>query len=96
MPTYITLLRWTSKGLGNIKESPKRLDDARKTLEAVGIKLKEFYMVTGRYDMVIISEAPDDAALAKAMLSIASRGAVQTETLRAFTEDEYRKIIGSL
>jgi uncharacterized protein with GYD domain len=96
MPTYITLLRWTSKGLGNIKESPKRLDDARKTLEAAGIKLKEFYMVTGRYDMVIISEAPDDAALAKAMLSIASRGAVQTETLRAFTEDEYRKIIGSL
>ena len=82
--------------MGNIKESPKRLDGARKTLEAAGIKLKEFYMVTGRYDMVIISEAPDDAALAKAMLSIASRGAVQTETLRAFTEDEYRKIIGSL
>jgi uncharacterized protein with GYD domain len=39
MPTYITLLRWTSKGLGNIKESPKRLDDARKTLEAVGMRM---------------------------------------------------------
>ena len=96
MPTYITLLRWTSQGLQNIKESPKRLDAARKTLEAAGIKLKEFYMVTGRYDALYISEAPDETALAKATLSIASKGAVQTETLRAFTEEEYRKIIGSL
>jgi uncharacterized protein with GYD domain len=52
--------------------------------------------VTGRYDMVIITEAPDDVALAKATLSIASKGSVQTETLRAFTEDEYRKIISGL
>jgi uncharacterized protein with GYD domain len=58
--------------------------------------LKDFYMVTGRYDMVIISEAPDDVTLAKATLSVASHGNVQTETLRAFTEKEYRGIIGSL
>ena len=53
-------------------------------------------MVTGRYDMVIISEAIDDISLAKATLSVASKGSVQTETLRAFTENEYRSIIGSL
>ena len=45
--------------------------------------LKDFYMVTGRYDMVIISKAPDDMTLAKATLSVASHGNVQTETLRA-------------
>ena len=72
------------------------LDAARKTFQAAGVTLKDFYMVTGRYDMVIISEAADDLSLAKATLSIASKGSVQTETLRAFTENEYRKIIGSL
>jgi uncharacterized protein with GYD domain len=96
MPTYITLLRWTSQGLQSLKESPSRLDAARKAFAAAGVKMKDFYMVTGRYDLVIVSEAPDDVALAKATLSVASRGSVQTETLRAFTEDEYRKIIAGL
>ncbi len=53
-------------------------------------------MVTGRYDFVFVTEAPDDAALARATLSITSKGNLTTETLRAFTEDEYRKIIGGL
>jgi uncharacterized protein with GYD domain len=96
MPTYVTLLRWTSEGVKNVKESPSRLDAARKAFQAAGVTLKDFYMVTGRYDMVIISEAPDDIALAKATLSVASKGSVQTETLRAFTENEYRTIVGSL
>jgi uncharacterized protein with GYD domain len=96
MPTYITLLRWTNEGLGNIKDSPKRLDAARKAFEAAGVTLKDFYMVTGRYDMVIITEAPDDIALAKATLAVASKGSVQSETLRAFTENEYRNIISAL
>ena len=96
MPTYITLLRWTSQGAKSIKESPSRLDAARKAFQAVGVTLKDFYMVTGRYDMVIISEAPDDIALAKATLSVAAHGNVQTETLRAFSEKEYRGIVGSL
>jgi len=93
---YITLLRWTSEGIKNVKESPSRLDAARKAFQAAGVTMKDFYMVTGRYDMVIIFEAPDDATLAKATLSVASKGSVQTETLRAFTESEYRNILGSL
>jgi uncharacterized protein with GYD domain len=58
--------------------------------------LKEFYLVMGKYDMVVISEAPDDEAAAKVALSIGAGGAVRTETLRAFTEDEYREIIAAL
>ena len=96
MPTFITLLRWTSQGLQSVRESPSRLDAARKGFEAAGVKMKNFYMVTGRYDLVMISEAPDDAAMARATLSVASKGNVQTETLRAFSEDEYRIIIGAM
>src|ERR1017187_9831157 len=59
-------------------------------------ELKEFFMVTGQYDMVLIAEAPDDTAIAKAVLSLASKGAIQSETLRAFTESEYRSILSGL
>jgi uncharacterized protein with GYD domain len=96
MSTYIVLLRWTPQGLQNVKQSPSRLEAARKGFEAAGVKMKDFYMVTGQYDMVAILEAPDDAALAKALLHSASQGSIRTETCRAFTEDEYRQIIGGL
>jgi len=96
MATYITLFNFTQQGIENIKESPARLDAAKKTYSAMGAKVKEFYSVMGRYDTVVIAEAPNDETIAKVMLAIGSRGNVRTETLRAFTEKEYRKIIAGL
>jgi uncharacterized protein with GYD domain len=96
MPTYIIMSRWTSQGIQNLKQSANRLDAARKAYESAGIKLSHFWMVTGQYDMIAILEAPDDVAVAKAILTSASQGSFTTETSRAFTEDEYRKIIGGL
>jgi uncharacterized protein with GYD domain len=96
MPTYIAMLKWTSQGLQNIKQSPTRLDAARKEYEAAGVKLKDFYLVTGQYDMVAILEAPDDVTLAKAILSSTSHGSITTQTCRAFTEQEFQNIIGGL
>ena len=96
MPTYLSLLNWTKEGLEKIKDSPVRLDAARKAIESGGGKLKSFYLLMGQYDMAILVEAPDDATLARINLSLAAQGGVRTETLRAFTEDEYRKIISSL
>ena len=96
MSTYIILINWTQKGIENVKESPGRLDLAKKAFQAAGAELKEFYLVKGRYDMVVVAEAPDDETLAKIALAIGSGGAVRTETLRAFPEDEYRKIVAAL
>ena len=96
MPTYIAFLKWTPEGAQNVKKSPSRLDAARKAFQASGVTMKDFYMVTGRYDMIAVLDAPDDAALARALLSTAAEGSVKTETCRAFTEQEYRQIIGSL
>jgi uncharacterized protein with GYD domain len=96
MPTYVSLCRWTTQGTEHIKESPSRLDAARKGFAADGVKIVHFYMTIGTHDMVIISEAPNDEALAKAMLTQLSKGGITTQTSRAFTEDEYRAILGSL
>ncbi|MCI0416408.1 GYD domain-containing protein [bacterium] len=96
MPTYILLLHYTEQGIKNIKDSPSRLDGVRKLFQDHGAKLKDFFLVTGQYDAVSICEAPNDEAFAKLALTIAAKGNVRTETLRAFTEDEYRKIVAGL
>lgn len=96
MATYIILTNWTQKGIENVKKSPDRLDAAKMAFQAAGGELKQFFLVTGRYDMVVIGEAPDDETVAQLALTIGAGGAVRTETLRAFTEDEYRKIIAAL
>jgi uncharacterized protein with GYD domain len=96
MGHYVTILRYTQQGAAKIKESPARLDKARKAAEAAGGKVHAFYLTMGRYDAVIISEFPNDEASAKFMLSTGAMGNVTTQTMKAFTEAEYRKIIASL
>lgn len=45
---------------------------------------------------MVIAEASKDETFAKLALSIGARGAVQTKSFRAFTEEEDRKIIVAL
>ena len=96
MATYISLLRFTQQGIENIKESPARLDRAKQAFRAMGAEIKEFYLVAGRYDAVMVLEAPDGETAAKIALAIGSQGNIRTETLQAFPEGEYRKIIAGL
>jgi uncharacterized protein with GYD domain len=96
MPHYISLVRYTQQGIAKIKESPKRLDAAKKAAENAGGKVEAWYLTMGKYDAVLISEFPNDEDAARFMLSTAALGSVSTQTLKAFSEAEYRKIIGSL
>jgi len=96
MPTYIALLKWTEQGIRDVKQSPQRLDAAKEAFKAAGGQLKDFYLVLGDYDMVVVGEFPNDEAYTRAVLATASRGGIRTTTLKAFTEDEYRRIIASV
>ena len=96
MAKYVLLSRFTQQGLETIKDGPARLDAARETLRRLGAELKDFYLTIGGYDLVVILEAPDDETVARASLAIGSQGNVRIETLRAFTEDEYREMVGAL
>ena len=96
MATYVSLIRYTEQGIRNIKESPNRLDAAKKAYQAAGGELKAFYLAMGKYDIVFIAEAPDDETAARIALSLGSLGNVRTHTMRVFDEGQFRKIIGSL
>ncbi len=96
MPTYVVLNNYTDQGIRNIKEGPARLDATRKAIEAAGGKVLGFYLTMGRYDSVIIVEAPSDEVAAALALGAGSQGSIRTETLKAFPEAEYRKIIANI
>ena len=96
MPTYISFIQYTQQGLQKIKDSPGRLDQARKAYEAAGGKLKDFYLVMGEYDIVVVADLPNDDAAAKLALNLGAAGNIRTRTSRAFTEAEFRKLVSSL
>lgn len=96
MPIYISLLKWTDRGLRDVRESPQRLDAVKRVCSAGGGKLINFYMTLGAYDVVNIAEFTSDEAYSTTLLQVASRGAVRATTLKAFTEDEYRRVIASI
>ena len=96
MPTFVSLLKYTQKGAESIKQVPARIDAARQAAKAVGADIKQIYLVMGRYDVVVISEAPDDESAAKLALATGMQGNVQSETLRAFTESEFKRIVAAL
>jgi uncharacterized protein with GYD domain len=96
MATYIILFQWTQQGIQTIKQSPTRLNVLKQIHESIGAELKGFYMTMGQYDGIIITEAPDHDTVAQITLMLTSRGNVRTESLRAFTEDEYRNLIAAL
>ncbi|MHC3437261.1 GYD domain-containing protein [Natrialbaceae archaeon A-gly3] len=93
MPTYIHLTSYTGDGIQNIADSPDRLDDAKELATSLNGEFTDFFLTFGQYDIVAVTEFPDDETAAQFALRVASNGAVTTETLKAFPEDEYRDVI---
>jgi len=94
MATYVVLGNYTDKGIGAVKDSPKRLDATRDLGKGLGVTLKDLYLCMGAHDFVWIMESNSDENVAQFMLALGSRGNVRTTTMHAFSEAQYRKIIG--
>ena len=96
MATYLMLFRLTQQGIQKIKEAPTRVQAAKDTCRALGGEVKQFNFLMGQYDSFFLLEAPSDEIAAKIALAISSRGNVETETMRAFTETEFKELVGGL
>ncbi|CAN7279104.1 GYD domain-containing protein [Bradyrhizobium sp. LjRoot220] len=96
MTTYVMLANWTEQGIQKVKDSPSRLDAAKKALKDMSGEFKFFFLTMGDFDIVAIYEAPDDAVAARFSLQLGMQGNIRTRTLKAFPEAAYREIIKSL
>jgi uncharacterized protein with GYD domain len=90
MATYLSLLRWTDQGIRNVKDTPTRIDNAKKAFQGAGAEMKAWYLAMGSYDMAVLTEAPDDETFAKIILGLGSLGNVRSETMRLFSEADFR------
>ena len=96
MSSYVMLFNFTAQGIEKLQESPARVEVAKKLCRDLGGEVKQFYGLMGRYDTMFILEAPNDETAVRIAAAISKRGNVRSETLRAFTEIEFREIVSRL
>lgn len=93
MTTYVSLVHWTEQGIKNYKDTKRRLEDFTKLAESMGGRVREALYTVGEYDIVVVTEFPDDETATAALLRVGSLGSIRTNTMRAFTADEMGGII---
>jgi len=95
MATFIALGRSTEEGLKNIVALTERHNAAVKRVEAAGVKVLGSYAAIGRYDYVVILEAPDAATCIRALTREASGGNIRYETMMAIPTEEFGRLLAS-
>ena len=93
MVTYVVLAKFTDQGVKNAKDSPKRAEAFKQMAKTFGATVKDIFWTQGRYDIVIIVEAPDEHSATALNLSLSALGNIRTESLRAFSSEDMMKIV---
>src|SRR5258708_22524165 len=96
MPTYISLVQFTDKGIQAAKQTTERVADWSAKVQSMGVRINEMYWTLGHYDQVCVFDAPDDETAASALLAADMLGNIRTQTMRAFTTSEMEKILSKL
>jgi uncharacterized protein with GYD domain len=89
-------LNWTDQGIRGIKDAPKRVQGARDLAKKVGVEIKHVYLTNGDSDLVVFVDTPNGDNVAKFALALGSMGNVRTRTARAWSQEEYLKLISEL
>jgi uncharacterized protein with GYD domain len=95
VPHYVSLVKWTDQGIKNVRESPKRADQVVGLAKQLGGSMQIFYTM-GEYDIVALTEAPNDDTAMQLLLQLGSLGNVRTTTMKAWTVPEATKVLGKV
>jgi uncharacterized protein with GYD domain len=96
MAMFITLGKLTDQGARDIRTLRERVEENMARAERLGIKIHGWYFTQGRYDIVVLAEAPDAETILAQAAGVAGTGMVRTETLRAWTLDEMSQVFARL
>jgi uncharacterized protein with GYD domain len=96
MPRYVVLVNWTDQGIRDVKETLQRAEQAHGLGQQLGGDMHTLYWTQGRYDLVVVMEAPDDETVAAICLRLGASGSVRTEVLRAFDAEEMGRILAKV
>jgi uncharacterized protein with GYD domain len=95
MEQYIILGKFTNEGVRKLDKFPNKDKTARNLIEKLGGKLQICYTM-GEYDFVAFVDMPDEKSMLKLLLRMGKVGDVRTNTLRAYSESEFHKLLEQL
>jgi uncharacterized protein with GYD domain len=93
MATFVSVLRFTDQGARNFQDTQKRAADFRAGAEKAGVTVREQYWMLGRYDGLLVLDAPDEETVTALMVALGALGNVRTQTMRAFDENEIGSVL---
>jgi len=93
MAMFVVLGKFTDQGAKNIQNLRKGVEENMARGDRLGIKIHGWYLTQGRYDIVVLAEAPDAETMLAQAAGVAGTGNTRTETLRAYTLDEVEQVL---
>jgi uncharacterized protein with GYD domain len=93
MPLYVSLVNWTDQGIKNYRDSVRRAEDYRGLVEKNGGQVRQLVWTLGEYDVVAVTEFPDDETATAVALQTGAMGNIRTTTMKAFDAEQMNAII---
>jgi len=93
---FIMSGKFTEQGIRGIKEAPQRAQAARELGKKMGVEIKQVFLTAGESDLVVITETANGDNMAKFALALGKIGNLHTRTARAWTQDEFMKLVSDL
>jgi len=90
---FVVLSKFTDQGAKSIQNLRKGVEENMARGERLGVKIHGWYLTQGRYDLVVVAEAPDAETMLAQAAGVAGTGNTRTETLRAYTLDEVEQVL---
>jgi uncharacterized protein with GYD domain len=90
---FVVLGKLTDQGAKNIQTLRKGVEENMARGDRLGIKIRGWYLTQGRYDIVVLAEAPDAETMLAQAAGVAGTGNMRTETLRAYSLDEVEQVL---
>ena len=96
MATFISTVQFTDQGMKDIKATGKRAEAFQAIAANMGVEVRNIFWTLGRFDGLLVFDAPDEETATALMLHLGSFGNVHTETMRAYEASEMVHILGKL
>ncbi len=89
MTKYVIISKLTDDGAKTLKKNPHRIKEVNDELKEMGVEVLEQFFILGKYDFINIVKARDETAISRAVVELASRGSIRTQTYTAIPVDEF-------
>ena len=87
MPTYVTLFDYSTEGFKEVSEEQRQ--QQMRLIESHGGRVIGAYGLMGEWDVLLMTEFPDDKSAMRALVHTCQSGMGKTQTMTALPLEEF-------